>query len=42
MPLKMNWVLLGAMILKEMQEAFPVTGRKQQMLKLLLLPKELV
>ena len=42
MSLKMNWVLLGAMIPKKIQEVLPVTGRKQQLIKLLLLPRELV
>ena len=42
MSLKMNWVLLGALILKEVQEELSVPGRKQQMIKLLLLPRELV
>ena len=35
MSLKMNWVLPGALILKEVQEVLPVTGRQQQMIKLL-------
>ena len=40
--LKIKWVLLDAMIPHEMQEVLSVTGRKQQMIKLMLLSRELV